>query len=125
VAPITIRKAFLIDSLGAVVSAVMHGVVLVKYEAAIGMPANVLYVLALLAMLFSIYSLLGYLHKLGKGGIYLKAIAIANLLYGCLTLGFLVYFRESITLLGLVYFLTEILVIVVLSIFELRIAGRA
>ena len=46
------KKLFLIDSLGALISAVMLGLVLTRFEHIFGMPQNVLYFLSFIACTF-------------------------------------------------------------------------
>jgi hypothetical protein len=45
---------------------------------------------------------------------YLKIIALANLLYCCLTLGLMIHCRQQIKPLGILYFVLEILVLLIL-----------
>lgn len=115
---------FLIDGLGALLSAILLGVVLVQFEAIFGMPPNVLYGLAGIAGGFCIYSLSCFLRKPENWRPYLKGIAIANLAYCALTAGLVVYFRQRLTGLGILYFVLEIAVIVGLSVFELKTASN-
>jgi len=118
------RSLFLIDGLGALVSAFSLGVFLVQFKYAFGMPEKVLYILAVIACVFAINSLSCYFRNIKNWRPYLKAIAIANLLYCCATL-FLVFFHYTdLTVLGIAYFLVEIIIIVVLATFELTTANN-
>jgi hypothetical protein len=51
------KNLFLLDSLGALLSAILLGVILVSFENAFGMPQKTLYTLSYTAIIFSIYSL--------------------------------------------------------------------
>ena len=117
------RKLFLIDSLGALLSAVMHGFVLVRFQYYIGMPQKELYVLSFIAGIFFIYSLTCFLSKPGNWKPYLKFIALANLSYCCLTIGLIVYLFPQLTALGLAYFVGEIIIVTTLALFELKTAS--
>lgn len=117
------KKLFLIDSLGGLLSAIMLGFVLVRFENTFGMPHQVLYILARLAFIFFIYSLLCFLSKMRNWRPYLKFIAICNLMYCGLTIGLVIYLYQELTILGLLYFVIEILVITFLAIIELRTAS--
>jgi hypothetical protein len=117
-------KLFLVDGLGAMNSAVMLGLVLARFEKIFGMPTSKLYPLALLALLFSVYSFGCFVMKPGNWKPYLKAIAIVNLLYCTLTLFLISYLHQKITLLGLAYFMLEIIVITLLAGLELKTAFR-
>lgn len=114
------KKLFLIDSLGALFSALLLGVVLVNFESAFGIPKNVFYFLALIASLFLFYSSLCYFFLKENWKPYLITIAAGNLLYCCLTVGVLFYFYETITVLGMLYFIGEVAVILMLAIVELK-----
>lgn len=109
------KQIFLIDALGAVLSAFSLGVVLVQLEAYFGMPKNILYILAGIAAVFAIYSFVCYFFstKIWRPHL-LKGIMVANLLYCCLTLILVLYFYQQLTILGWIYFLLEMLIIVVL-----------
>ncbi|MCB9298425.1 MAG: hypothetical protein H6559_35735 [Lewinellaceae bacterium] len=114
------RKLFLIDGLGALLSAFLLGVVLVQMEHIFGMPPKVLYPLAAIAGVFAIYSLSCFLFLTQNRGAFLKGIAVANLLYCCLTLGLVVYCYPQLTALGVAYFLVEIGIVLILVGVELR-----
>lgn len=117
-----VRRLFLVDGLGAAVSAVLLGVVLVRLYNIFGIPASALYLLALVPCLFLVYDLYCYFIVKKDLGIYLKVIAIANVLYCFLSLGLAIYHRDELTVLGWGYILIEILVICVLSTIEWKVA---
>ncbi|MEM6633615.1 MAG: hypothetical protein AAF694_28335 [Bacteroidota bacterium] len=54
------KKLLIIDGLGALLSAFLLGVVLVRFESQVGMPRNSLYVLAAFPCIFAIYDLISY-----------------------------------------------------------------
>jgi len=54
---------------------------------------------------------------------FLKIIAIINLLYCCLSIGFAFYHYQQITYLGWSYIIVEISIVVALAVIELR-AGK-
>lgn len=116
---------FLIDGVGAIVSAFLLGVVLVRWERVFGIPAPTLYVLASLPVFFAIYDVYCYQTQKGNPGVFLRVIAIANLLYCLLSISFAFYHFQTITILGWAYILSEILIVVLLALLELRLAkGR-
>ena len=114
------KTLFLIDSLGAFLSAFLLGVILTHFESTFGMPRSVLYFLAALACLFAIYSFWNYARFKENWRPYLHGIAIANLLYCGLTAALVIYFRQELTQWGLTYFLLEMVVIVCLVVIELK-----
>jgi len=119
------KNLFLIDGFGALLSAFSLGIVLVKFEEIVGMPQRVLYILALMACIFAVYSFSCYLRVNKNWRPFLKAIAFANLLYCCLTIGLVLYFYQSLTALGILYFVLEIIVILLLVSIELKMASSA
>ena len=118
------KRLFLIDGLGAILTAVLLGVVLVRFERFFGIPSSILYFLAIPPIFFAIYDFLSYKKDNIKIGQFLKGIAIMNLLYCCLSIGFAFYHTKTITILGWTYILIEISIVITLSIIELRIANR-
>ena len=118
------QKIFLIDGCGAILSAFSLGVVLVKLTKIFGIPASTLYLLAALAISFAMYDFYCYFTKGDKLSQYLKGIAIINLLYGCLSIGFMFYHFDSITSLGYTYILVEVLIVASLAIFEFKTAKK-
>ncbi len=118
------KNIFLLDGLGAAFSTLMHGVVLVWLEDAIGMPSQILYPLAFVAFLFFIYSISCYLFFSKNWRRLLKIIASANLLFCAVSFVLVVLFYKELTNLGLFYFIAEIFVVVPLAIYELKVAGR-
>ncbi len=116
------RQVFLIDSLGALLSAFLLGVVLVQLESYIGMPRKVLYFLALIPCLFFCYSLYCYFRFPKKWRPFLKGIAGANLMYCLISLGFVFFYFGQLTYLGLFYFLNEIIIVMCIGITEFKIA---
>ncbi|OJJ14323.1 hypothetical protein BKI52_43370 [marine bacterium AO1-C] len=119
---LTPKKLFLIDSLGALLTALMTGVVLTTLEAHIGMPVKTLYYLAMIACIFAVYSLWNHLKMKPNWPFFMKIIAIANLTYCSATFALAIYHRETVTLLGFIYFALEVAVVVALATIELKTA---
>ena len=105
------KKLFLIDGSGALLTAFLLGVVLTRFEANFGMPRKVLYPLSTMACLYAAYSMGCYFWVGRNWRPFLKAIALANLIYCCLTIGLVIFFYQSLTMLGFTYFVGELLVI--------------
>lgn len=118
------KNLFLIDGVGALVSAFFLGVILVRFEWFFGIPASILYYLAILPVFFAIYDFFSYQKDNQQIAPYLRGIAILNLLYCCLSIGLTIYHQETITIWGWLYILNEIIIIVSLVIFELKTAKK-
>jgi len=115
-----LKKLFLLDGLGAILSAFLLGVVLVKLESYFGIPVPTLYVLAALPCFFAIYDFYCYFKIEKKLEEFLKVIAITNLLYCCLSLVLAFYHYQEISYLGCIYIIGEIIIVVILAIIELK-----
>ncbi|MGG6232245.1 hypothetical protein [Tenacibaculum sp. SDUM215027] len=118
------KKLFLIDGLGAILSAFLLGVVLVNFESIIGIPPSTLYLLAVLPIFFAVYDFYCYQKTDNSLKPFLRGIAILNLLYCCLSIGVAFYHFKTITSIGWGYILVEVSIIIILSIVELTIAKR-
>ncbi len=118
------EKLFLIDSIGALVTAFMLGFVLVQFQNIFGVPKDILYILSLIALIYSIYSFVCYLKIKTTWRPFLKGIAIANLTYCLITIGLMISLHSQITYLGILYFSSEVIIILGLVILELKKAAK-
>ena len=117
-----ILRLFLIDGIGAFVSAIMLGVILPLVQPLIGIPVYALYILATFPVIFSIIDFYCLYRKPQPLTKYLKIIAICNILYCYLSCALAYYHRASITDLGWVYLVVEVFIVGALAIVELRYA---
>jgi hypothetical protein len=117
------KKLFLIDGFGAILSAFLLGVVLVKFEEIFGIPTSVLYFLATIPIFFVIYDVFCYQKHL-KIGLLLKGIAVLNILYCCISIGLISCHFSSITILGWTYIIVEIILVSFLAMIEFRVGKR-
>jgi hypothetical protein len=118
------KKIFLVDAVGALLTAFNLFAVLRVFNEHAGIPKNVLTLLAGVALVFCMYSISCYFTLNHSWKPYLKLIAIANLLYCLLTIRLVLYYWQTIKALGFVYFSVEVLVIFALVYFEYRILKR-
>ncbi len=114
------KKLFLIDGLGALLSAFLSGIILVRFECVFGMPPKVLHILAAIACTLAAYSLTRYFLTKKSRGIHFKIIGWSNLVYCCLTLALTLYFYHQLSVFCIIYFSGEISLILVLAMLELR-----
>ncbi len=87
------RTLFFIDGMGAIVSAIILGILLPKLEYLKGMPVEVVHYLAMAASVFAIYSLTCYLLNPDRWAIYLRWIGIINLTYCAVSIGLVFYYQ--------------------------------
>ena len=119
---VTPKRLFLIDGIGAIVSAFLLGVVLMRFNAVIGLSKCILNFLALIPCCFAIYSTLCHLLIKEHWKPYLMCIAIFNILYCCLTLCVMIYYSGQLKAMAWLYFIGEIIIVITLAIIELRCA---
>lgn len=116
----SVKKLFILDLIGAAISALLLGVVLVKYNHLIGMPIHILRLLATLAIIFMLYDSACLLLQKADRKPHLRIIAFANLGYVVLSLILLVRHSATLTTLGYVYFILEKIILVIISSVELK-----
>lgn len=118
------KQLFLLDGLGALLSAFLLGVVLVRLENVFGIPKSTLYFLAFLPCLFAVYDFYCYLRIKENYKPFLKGIAFINLLYCCISIGFAFHHEDTLTSFGWAYIILEIVIVVALAIVELRVSNN-
>lgn len=116
------QKLLLLDSIGAFFSAILL-VIVGKYELLFGISNEIIKLLVPIPIVFSIYSLIAYYLSKHKWALFLKVIAVANLLYCFLTLYIIINHFGKLTVLGVSYFLIEIVIIVFLALYEFRVSS--
>ncbi len=118
------KLLFLIDGMGAMISAFWLGIIFVSVESLIGIPPSTLYLLAAIPVFFVIFDFYSYQKEKNALRALLKIIAIMNLLYCLLSLGLAFLHRQTITPLGWTYIIVEIILIITLAILELEVAKK-
>ena len=116
----TPRKVFLLDGVGALLSALLLVLLIVPLENIFGLSPITARTLAIPAFCFMVYSLGCYLLDLKHWKPYLQLIAIANFVYCCVIFGIVVQHYRSLTVLGILYFLGEVIIILSVIGIELR-----
>lgn len=119
------RTLFLVDGAGALVTALIVGVVLPALGEHIGMPRPVLRALALAAAAFAAYSLTCAATQPTRWPGYLRGIASANAGYCLVTAAVLIRSTAALHVLDWLYFVGEIVVVGALVALELRVARAA
>ena len=118
------KRLFLIDSIGALISAFMLGFVLVRFEDLIGMPLGILHLLAILAGILCIFSFWCFAFVRARWRLFMSIIGFANFAYSCLTVALIISLFPSMKPLGILYFSLELLLVLLLVVLELRLADR-
>ena len=117
------RKLFLFDAFGATMTSFTTGNILVNFNEYIGVPKPILYTLATIALMFSIYSFLNYLFFGQKWRVFMNIIVFANVSYCFATLVLLYISRTTLLWPGILYFFFEILIVFTLSSIEWKISN--
>ncbi len=116
----TVKNIFLLDGMGAFTTAILLSQVLARFESLFGMPKEVLFVLSGIAFCFALYSITCHLLVKNNFEPYLKVIIAANLIYCLATFGLVLLHIQTLTGLGMAYFLGEITIILMLVWVEYR-----
>ena len=114
------KTLFLVDSLGALVTALILFAILKNCYNYFGMPQTLLAYLSMIAVVFCLYSMSCFILVKDNWQPFLRVISYANLLYCCLTLSLLVYYYQSITIFDVTYFIAEIISVCGLVFIELK-----
>lgn len=117
------KRLFIIDGLGALLSAFLLGVVLVQWQSAIGIPTSTLYFLASMPIGFALSDMLAYFFATNHIASSLKGIAILNILYCVISLILVLSHLETVTLLGWSYIIIEVIIIITLVYLEFKVAN--
>lgn len=113
----------MIDAMGASVSALVQGLLFPLLQPWLGAPVFMFYLLSGVAVVYAVYSFSCYLLKPTQVG-WLKLILYGNLLYCLLIAVLTILYSQQISFLGLLVFLSEIVIILVLAFFEKQIAQK-
>lgn len=125
------KNIFLIDGIGALITFLSLFGIGFWLQEYFGMPATILYSLGFVVVFYAIYSFSCYFFLFDKIGnalkkwqSFLKVIIAANSLYCVILFFLLIYFYQSLTILGFTYFSLEISIITVLVILEMKMAFK-
>lgn len=104
------RSIFLLDGVGALASAILTGIILPVFSHWIGLPLKIIYCLALFPLAYGIFSLSCFWFVKTIKTWMLKTIIIANLFY-CLVSSLVIFEFPSLTSLGSLLLIAEIIII--------------
>lgn len=116
------KKLFLTDGIGAMLTAFFLFIIMRQFNEYFGMPQTILTCLSVIAICLCIYSTLCFLFLKEFWITFLIILGMANLLYAALTTGMLIIYYPQLTLIGLIYFLIEIVMICGLAYIEFNVA---
>ncbi|MCU0432546.1 MAG: hypothetical protein MUC87_03705 [Bacteroidia bacterium] len=118
------KKLFLADSVGALVTALLTGVLLAQFESFFGVPAQTLYLLAIAPVLYAVYSFVCYLRFPASWRLLMRIIASANLLYVIVVNVWMLFFQPGITGWGMLYFVLEFFTVSAIAALEFKTTAR-
>jgi len=116
----SIRKLFLLDGSGALLTALMLMLVLPKLDLLTGIDPDMITVMVLIAFLLTAMSLTFFFTYNQQSYKVLQVIGISNLLYSGIIVVVLLVYGSSMKPLGMTYFILEGLVVVLLGLVEIR-----
>ena len=117
------QKIFLLDAVGAFVS-IIFLFFLYSFDDFFGMPKSVIKIFLGIATVFFVYSMTTYFIKPTNWQFYLKIIAALNICYCLFIFYHILQNLDTLTLYGFTYFIAEILVILILTTYELKNARK-
>ena len=117
------HKMFLLDAVGAFVSVIFLSF-LYSFDDFFGMPKSVIKIFLGIATAFFVFSTTTYFMKQINWQFHLKIIAVLNISYCLFTFYHILQNLDTLTLYGHAYFIAEILVILILSTYELKYARK-
>jgi hypothetical protein len=112
------KTIFLIDGFGAMLTSFLLLGILRPFQEYFGMHKDILTLLSLIALTFVVYSFCCYFFLKVNWKPFLFGISIANFMYCCLTLGLVYFLYSELTILGVGYFLAEVVVVMGLVLVE-------
>jgi len=112
------KRLFLLDGFGAFLTAFVLFAILRRFNEYVGLPPSTLSLLSLIAIIFCFYSISCFFLVSDNWQPFIRIISMANLLYCCLTIGVVIYYNQSLKVVGLVYFLAEIIVVCTIAFVE-------
>lgn len=114
------KNIFLLDGIGAILSACFTGLILIRYSLFLGINVSTLQNLALLPTVYAFYSLSCYFFASKTKPWMLLTTIGANLFYCLISLS-LILFRERITWRGQLLLAAEIIVVLLVVLLEFNI----
>lgn len=114
------KNIFLLDGIGAILSACFTGLILIRYSLFLGINVSTLQSLALLPTMYALYSLSCYFFVSKTKPWMLLTIIGANLFYCFISLG-LILFRARITWRGQLFLTAEIIVVLLVVLLEFNV----
>jgi lysylphosphatidylglycerol synthetase-like protein (DUF2156 family) len=115
-----LKSIFLFDGIGALITTFFMAVILKTFNKYVGMPKIILIYFFAISAVFSLYSFTCFFILKANLQPFLKTIIVANSLHCFLTALLVLCHYQNLTILGMAYFLAELVVIGGLAFIELK-----
>ncbi|HMP29002.1 MAG TPA: hypothetical protein PKD85_05355 [Saprospiraceae bacterium] len=116
------NNIFLLDAIGATVSAVLIYLLFILFQSNFGLPIAVAKFLVVFPIVIAILSYICHFVSIKNLEKSLKITAYFNLLYCFLTITIVVMYYNELTILGILYFIAEKTIVIPLALFELKLS---
>lgn len=114
------RNIFLLDGIGAILSACFTGLILIRYSLFLGINISTLQSLALIPTAYAVYSLSCYFFVSKTKPWMLITIICGNLIYCLISLG-IILLRDRITWRGKLLLAAEIIIVLLVVLIEFNV----
>lgn len=118
------KKIIFIDGLGGLFASLMFGLVLPIFKNDFPLPDKILYTLSFTAFFYFVYSMTCYFFLNKNLVLWLKILIAINSLFCFLTIFLLINFYFQLSVIGIIYFIFDTLIILTLVFFELKLLNR-
>ena len=122
---LSVKEIFIVDAIGAAVSASFLGLLLPYFDTYFTMPYSTLLGLSAAACIFCFYSALCAILPIANRKPLLRIIAYVNFCYALVTSGLCIYYYEILSIYDFLYFFGEILILIALVKIEINKSSSA
>lgn len=116
------EKIFLVDMIGAGLSFILTNLIYFYFQDYFGLPKEKLILMIYLILFLMSYSFFWILFIRNRQNFYLRLLALFNFLYSFFTLFLLYQNQKQISLLGFIYFISEVCIILILAWVEFKLS---
>lgn len=119
ISSLNVKQVFLLDGIGAFISTILLSVIY-YFDQIFGVPESMFKQLIVFPVVFAIFSFTCFSLSFSKWSIFLSIIAVCNVAYAVYSLLLVYQYRSTLTAPGVLYFIIETVIILLIVFLELR-----